>query len=677
MAADLGPLPESDENARLQRESFKALNRILSHQNTFVFRDERVEDYGVDGSLELNVEGRLTNFRAQVQMKACTNSKATTSGYIPRQVASANLNHILNGTCPLYLLWDESVDAFWYLWAQDENRRLSTENPSWREQETITLQFRDRFTPDSFQQVRQRMLDSGRLLREIHDSLARATTGEQVVLSIDADTLDITNPNTATSVLLASGTAIVAAGYPKQVVELMRIVDETTRALPRMQLTRGYAECMLGNHWEAISHIRHAMARSDELSPQDNGFLAKLKDASEFHVGLIDATTYERRVRDRATVLTGLEALEAEQEVLYNRCVRSTNLPERHKLAEELRSVTEQIVNDPAALPASKLNAKLLSLFVQGIEANLAATRSRSTAKLRRMFYPEDVAGILGSLHAAQQHHVQWECQLTDALREAYDLSHPVLIFEALAVSLKIRIGRLFDDRLNAIAQNKEYVIDPIRKASLQRMMDEAARLNAANGSEEGRLRLNELRADLLEIGGDLDAAKAIAATTHPVASAMGFDFIARRAKELLDNDTLLMQFERLVGETRAKDDDLEYANDSDERLADEARYFLATLKAPAARYEIVLEHFRVIRQMAQERVNWCRHLVMLEDLSKSLIQETAYSELPSRVCRCQKFGLESDHGSVDATSVIADFKQRSCGICLARDPKQGQSPTS
>src|SRR5689334_4708367 len=141
------------------------------------------------------------------------------------------------------------------------------------------------------------------------------------------------------------------------------------------------------------------------------------------------------------------------------------------------------------------------------------------------MFYPEDVAGILGSLHAAHQHHVQWECQLTDALREAYDLSHPVLIFEALAVSLKLRIGRLFDDRLNAIVQNKEYVIDPIRKASLQRTMDEAARLNAANGSEEGRLRLNELRADLLEIGGDLDAAKAIAATTHPVASAMGFDF--------------------------------------------------------------------------------------------------------------------------------------------------------
>jgi hypothetical protein len=500
IAADLGPLPESDENARLQRESFKALDRILSHQNTFVFRDERVEDYGVDGSLELNVDGRMTNFRAQVQMKACANSKATTSGHIARQVASANLNHLLNGTCPLYLLWDESVDAFWYLWAQDENRRLSTENPSWREQETITLQFRDRFTADSFPRVRQRMLDSGRLLRGIHDSLARATEGEQVVVGIDAATLQITNASMATSVLLASGTAIVAAGYPKQVVELIRIVDATTRALPRMQLTRGYAEYMLGNHWEAISHIRHAIARSDELSPQDKDFLARLKDASEFHVGLIDSTTYENRARDRAKVLTGLEALQAEQDVLYHRCVRTTNLPERHKLAEELHSVTERILNDTNAIPSSKLNAKLSLLYVEGMEANLAATRKQFAATLRRMLYPEDVSGILGSLHDAHQHLLQWESQLTEALREAYNLNHPVLIFEALTVSLKIRIGRLFDERFDAIAHNRSYVIEPLRKANFQRMLDEAARLNAANGSEEGRLRLNELNADFLEV---------------------------------------------------------------------------------------------------------------------------------------------------------------------------------
>jgi len=101
----LGPLPQSDENARLQRESFKALGRLLSGQDSLVFRDERIEDYGVDGSLEVNFGGLMTNFRAQTQMKAATSLAGTAAGYIARSVATANLNHLLNGVCPLYILW--------------------------------------------------------------------------------------------------------------------------------------------------------------------------------------------------------------------------------------------------------------------------------------------------------------------------------------------------------------------------------------------------------------------------------------------------------------------------------------------------------------------------------------------------------------------------------------------
>lgn len=56
---ELGPLPESDENARLQRESFKALQRLLSHRDSLIYRDERVEDFGIDCSLELKVRRKV------------------------------------------------------------------------------------------------------------------------------------------------------------------------------------------------------------------------------------------------------------------------------------------------------------------------------------------------------------------------------------------------------------------------------------------------------------------------------------------------------------------------------------------------------------------------------------------------------------------------------------------
>ena len=80
----------------------------------------------------------------------------------------------------------------------------------------------------------------------------------------------------------------------------------------------------------------------------------------------------------------------------------------------------------------------------------------------------------------------------------------------------------------------------------------------------------------------------------------------------------------------------------------------------------------RYRRQMARERVQWCRHLVMLEDLSKSKDPSIAYSELPSRICRCEKLHWESKGESVDPESVIRDFKTDYCESCKAREPKNG-----
>jgi hypothetical protein len=55
---DLGPLPISDDNAALQRESIKALNALLKGRDDIIFRNERVDDYGVDGSFELKLQSR-------------------------------------------------------------------------------------------------------------------------------------------------------------------------------------------------------------------------------------------------------------------------------------------------------------------------------------------------------------------------------------------------------------------------------------------------------------------------------------------------------------------------------------------------------------------------------------------------------------------------------------------
>ncbi|MBS1814660.1 MAG: DUF4365 domain-containing protein [Acidobacteria bacterium] len=670
MADDLGPLPQSDDNARLQRESFKALGRVLAGQDVFVFRDERIEDFGADGSIELNIAGKMTNFRSHIQIKAKGKVEPTRKGYISFSIESSNLNYLLNGTCSMYLLWDANRDEFWQVWAQDEHQRLMSENPDWREEKSVTLHFANKFNPATFPAIQDRILKTGRMLRRIQDSLARATEDEQVVFRINPESLDVTDMGTVTSLLLTSGSVIVAAGYPKQVIDLLRVADPTITALPRMQLIRGYAEYMIGNHWEAISRIRRAMMKSNELSSQDNNFLQNLKDASEFHVGIIDSNTYEDRVQQRARNLTGLEALQAEQEAIYYRCVRTTDANERSELARQLRSVTERILSDPAAIPQSKLNAKLLLLFVEGVETNLQASKKQFAAEIRSKLFPDDLVSVIENLDERRRLHLQWEARATEALREAYQLNHPLLIFQALHVALRIQMGRIYEDRFEAIHKNKAFVLEPRRKAAIDRMLEEASVIVRASGSDESKLRLDQSRLDFFEVQGNYEAARSLANEMMPLASAMGFDSITRQAQEVIDGSTLLTRFQDQASEDEQSDTDVKRAKETDEELARFAGHFYETLPSPPARYEIVLEHLRVIRQMSRERVEWCRHLVMIEDLSKSKDPRIAYSELPSRLCVCEKFNWESVNESVDASRVISQFKETYCKSCGAREPK-------
>ena len=61
-------LPMADRNQELEQRSITALKTVLP-SNRFLFRDERADDAGVDGSLELLIDSRYTNLRAQVQQK--------------------------------------------------------------------------------------------------------------------------------------------------------------------------------------------------------------------------------------------------------------------------------------------------------------------------------------------------------------------------------------------------------------------------------------------------------------------------------------------------------------------------------------------------------------------------------------------------------------------------------
>ena len=128
---NLGPLPQFDDNARLQEESFKALRNALPVR-LFGLREEPRPDAGVDWCLELRMGGQHTGMRAHIQVKGCGKAEANADGSISFSADVSNLSYLLNVSSPLYVLYVEQANELRYVWVRDEVNRINGTNPSMR-----------------------------------------------------------------------------------------------------------------------------------------------------------------------------------------------------------------------------------------------------------------------------------------------------------------------------------------------------------------------------------------------------------------------------------------------------------------------------------------------------------------------------------------------------------------
>src|SRR5712691_3811007 len=179
---DLGPLPKSGRNRELQELSVRALHAALP-VDAFLSHDERIHDYGVDLSLELLISGSATNMRAQVQMKGTESLTENSDGSISLPVKASNLNYLLSGPSPLYILYREPQHELRYVWAFDEERRIATEKPAWKGQDWVTLRFLRLLDLSGLADVHELVQRDARLHRQLTEVLAASTARESVAIT--------------------------------------------------------------------------------------------------------------------------------------------------------------------------------------------------------------------------------------------------------------------------------------------------------------------------------------------------------------------------------------------------------------------------------------------------------------------------------------------------------------
>jgi hypothetical protein len=207
---------------------------------------------------------------------------------------------------------------------------------------------------------------------------------------------------------------------------------------------------------------------------------------------------------------------------------------------------------------------------------------------------------------------------------------------------------------------------------NLSREVESAIEVFRRADNLEGETRANLLLADFRYLAGNREGATALAQEALTVALAMNYPRLESHAREYTDGPTNFERFQSIIAERWAQDEDVLRAEDTDERLLRLARYTLEMMRLPEDRLPVLVRDAQSLRLIAQERLAWCRHINLKQDLTHTLLPQTAYLTDPDRFCVCDKHGHEGRVRHPDPETVINAFKRAYCDGCPDRSPKRG-----
>ncbi len=428
----MGPLPEVDRADELKRQSVALIGAAIP-KSRFIHRDEQQNDKGVDLSFEALVADRATRFSAIVQVKGTDSTALNADLSFSFSIKTRNLNYLLNGPCPLYIVWLATRSELCYVWARDEAKRLHRENPTWEEQDTVVLRFSKLLDAAEWDDIHDRILREGRFSRTQHDSFTRAGAAESVVLGVNPETLEVITPDQAFEAIRNHGIAIVSSGDPLLIKGSARLLTPQQATDPTVLLVLGYASCRLGEHFEARGHLGRVIPQRNQLSEFDRYFLDSLVNECNLRFGLIDEEGYRTAQLGIEQAAPTFLALQLRLERLRWEHLAEHETSKRRTVLEELRTIVSQIEAESGASPSLKLQAALVRLFAEIADSNIAYAEAvitmRTRAGMRQNPTTPTTLQVWKEATAAED---KAHKDSQELLNRAVELKHPLLITEAI-----------------------------------------------------------------------------------------------------------------------------------------------------------------------------------------------------------------------------------------------------
>ena len=360
-------LPLANPNEELETISKNYL-RPLYDVSKFEIRSEDLRDKGIDLNIEIKKDGKHTNFRFVIQLKATDSIEYNQDNTLSLQIHTSNINYLMNAGVPaFYILYYKPLNKFYYEHLNEFVKVLLEKDSDWSKQKTHILRFSKELNTDGINEMYNSALTKGLFHRKISERFAENSAtikqGDKILFDMD---LNVTGDAEIRSLIESIGFALINEGEWKQVLSIHKRASQNIATTAKYNFIIGLAHYYTGNLLDALNFFKYANKLKDELSDELKSHLSYFDTSIKFYMGMISVEEFENKITviEKDSNISFYIRLE-QAKIKY--FISLESVEEYGNYEKEIK----EIINDPLATSNIKLIAKCDLILFQGSKNNL------------------------------------------------------------------------------------------------------------------------------------------------------------------------------------------------------------------------------------------------------------------------------------------------------------------
>jgi len=286
-------LPQGNEKEELEQLSKDKL-RPLFDLKKFQIREENYRDKGIDLDIELKFNGKHTNFRFIIQLKATDTIQSNSDGSYSKSIDTANIQYLLNSGKPsYYILYHKQSGEFYYSNMSNFLKNIEGKTKEWDAQVTNTLRFRSKLNEEVVEDIYKAVLNYGKNFRKLNEKIALSTKDNFGKISITDENLNFYSENEIRDKLEQFGLGLINEGNSKLVINGSNIISKNLCLnRPKFNLVLAIAHYNTGDMLVALSNLKESGKYLEKLDKEDLSLYQYFNAAVKYSLGLLDSQEY-------------------------------------------------------------------------------------------------------------------------------------------------------------------------------------------------------------------------------------------------------------------------------------------------------------------------------------------------------------------------------------------------